>query len=29
MTIEWMNSLIAVSFMAVWVLIGQFSFVRH
>ena len=29
MTIELMNSLIAVSFMAVWVLIGQFSFVRH
>jgi hypothetical protein len=29
MSIDWMNSLIIVTFMSVWVLIGQFSFIKQ
>lgn len=29
MSIDWMNSLIIVTFMSVWVLIGQISFIKH
>jgi len=29
MSIEMLNPVIAVSFMTAWILIGQFSFVKH
>ncbi len=29
MSIDWMHSLIVVTFMSVWALVGQLSAVRH
>ncbi len=29
MSIDWMHSIIVVTFMSVWALIGQFSAIRH
>lgn len=29
MSIDWMHSLIVVTFMSVWALVGQLSGVRH
>ena len=29
MSIDWMNSLVLVSFVTVWAFIGQFNFLKH
>ncbi len=29
MSVDWMNSLLVLSFVTVWAFIGQFNFLKH